>query len=84
MTILLIATQDDFLRMRRNHRTKPTYDNHIWHGFSQLARYFVTNGVDSNGLKWTQLDRLGLVRGHNLDIVVGEESTALILMALAI
>ena len=35
--------------------------------FSQLARYFVTKMVDSDGLKWTQLDRSGLVFGHNLD-----------------
>ena len=35
-------------------------------GFSQLSRYFVTKRVDSDGLKWTQLDRVGLVFGHNL------------------
>ena len=38
-------------------------------GFSQLARCFVTKMVDSDGLKWTQVDRAGLVFGHNLDTV---------------
>ena len=47
-------------------------------------RLIVTKMVDLDGLKWTQLDRAGLVRGHNLDIVVGDESTVLILMAVAI
>ena len=36
-------------------------------GFSQLAWYFVTKMVDSDGLKWTKLDSGGLVRGHILD-----------------
>ena len=46
-----------------------TYNIDIGDGFSQLARYFVTKIVDSDGLKWTQLDRGGLVFGHNLDTV---------------
>ena len=37
--------------------------------FSQMARIFVTKMVDSDGLKWTQLDRAGLGFGHNLDTV---------------
>ena len=61
-----------------------TYNIHISDRSSQLTRYFVTKMVDSDGLKWTQLDRSGLVFGHNLDTVVGEESTVLILKAVAI
>ena len=38
-------------------------------GFSQFTRCFVTKVVDSDGLKWTQLDSAGLGFGHNLDTI---------------
>ena len=46
-----------------------TYNVDIQDDFSQLTRYFVTKMVDSDGLKWTQVDRVGLGFGHNLDTV---------------
>ena len=52
--------------------------------FSQSAQCFVTKMVDSDGLKWTQLDRAGLVFGHNMDTVgsfLGERGLPLGLLA---
>ena len=42
---------------RANLKVTTTYNVDIQDGFSQLARVFVTKMVDSDGLKWTQLDR---------------------------
>ena len=55
-----------------------TCDEHKWIPFSCKRRWFCPSccgnaqtmrWVDSVGLKWTQLNRVGLLFGHNLDTV---------------
>ena len=54
---------------RANLKITINYNIDFDDGLSQLTRYFVTKMVDSDGLKWTQLDRAGLGFGHNLGTV---------------